>query len=162
MFCPKCGMKNNDENSWCIRCGNKLDFVFADEKKLDDESVGGGAEVTERREPIYVETEPVTEPKKQYGNGDSSNEPKKIKDHFVWAILSAVFGSVIFGVLAVIFSGLTQSEQSSGNVKKAEEYSSKAKLFCVIATIIGAIKLLSVLLFFVITIAVALFPFYLS
>lgn len=128
VFCPKCGAFNEDRNSWCIKCGYKI--VAEPEKVVEPDTT----------EVVVGEGEPH--------KSQIVVKEKKPTDYLVWSILAAIFGSIAFGIVAVIFSGLTQTENSLGNHMKAEKYSAKAKLFCLISLGIGIVKLIAVILFF--------------
>ena len=64
------------------------------------------------------------------------------------AILLTVFGSAAFGIVAIIFSGMTQTELAAGSVDKAREYSEKTRMFCWISLFVGIAKYLCIGLFF--------------
>ncbi len=164
MFCPMCGMKNNDENLWCIKCGINLEQLTSANEPAPEtvnpepvfEATSDAAECACDAAPI-ADAEPVTvytEPEVKQGE-----KPKAVKDHLVWSILAAIFGSIIFGTVAVIFSGLVQTERGTGDIQKAESYSSKAKLFCIIATSIGIAKAIFIVLLIAFIVAVAFLPF---
>ena len=162
MFCPKCGMNNNDENLWCIKCGIRLEQTVSQEEPLtiDVEPVSESTAETltykdEAEAPIDTKPETV------YVIPEVKEEKERlVKDHLIWSILAAIFGSIIFGTVAVIFSGLVQTERSTGDMEKAERYSSRAKLFCIIATSIGVAKAIFVVLLLVLISRVVFLPFF--
>ena len=148
MFCPRCGNNNNDLNLWCIRCGCRLEEghentenTSAQEISVDSEAEGTAAPVAE--------------------NAASEQKPKKIKDYMTWSIISAVLGSIAFGIAAVIFSGLTMTEITAGNTERAKEYSGKAKLFCLISLAIAIVKVIFIVLTLIIVAFMTSMPLYL-
>ena len=137
MYCPKCGAYNDNENIWCVYCGHGKLPVITETENLDKENVFSTPENEDSIAEVYKEPEKV-----RVGvlNCQWKVEKNEAKDHLVMSIISAVFGSVIFGVAAIIFSATTKSENESGNYDKAKDYSSKAKLFSIIALVVGASK----------------------
>ncbi len=137
MFCSKCGNNNNNFNLWCTRCGQRLENT--------DDNTENIAEIkpectTEIPIPVDVQKE---------------KKPNKIKDYMVWSITMAVLGSIAFGIAAVIFSGLTQTELAAGSFEKAKNYSDRAKFFCLISLSIAIVKVLFIALFVIISVAMA-------
>lgn len=139
MFCPKCGTFNKTENSWCINCGNNL----------EGEKVATEVETTREKVDESINNKPKIK----------KNE-KKIKDYLVFSILSAILGSLSFGTVALIFSGLTSTELASGNKEKAMKHSAMARLFCIISLAIGIVKLLFIIILFAFIISVSVLPWY--
>ncbi len=139
MFCPKCGTFNKTENSWCINCGNNL----------EGEKVATEVEATREKVDESINNKPKIK----------KNE-KKIKDYLVFSILSAILGSLSFGTVALIFSGLTSTELASGNKEKAMKHSAMARLFCIISLAIGIVKLLFIIILFAFIISVSVLPWY--
>lgn len=152
MYCPKCGAYNDNENIWCVHCGHgKLPSINATMEETITEK-DGEAPLTEGVKSTYndvlttddnikIETKKAVENVCIETPGCQWQVQKKdVKDYLVMSIISAVFGSVIFGVIAIIFSALTKSENEVSNYVKAKEYSSKAKLFSIIALIVGISK----------------------
>ena len=141
MYCPKCGAYNDNENIWCVCCGHgKLPIVSEteDKSKKDIYRMFDGSEkvdctdceINQNNERIRVGV----------SGCQWKVEKNEAKDYLVLAVISAVFGSVIFGVAAIIFSAMTKNENEAGNYDKAKDYSSKTKLFSIIALIVGASK----------------------
>ncbi len=149
MFCPKCGNNNNDLNLWCIRCGCKLEKIKEDTEALDI------AQSTTENEPEYAAEINAT------ANDTNVQKSNKIKDYMTWSIISAVLGSIVFGIIAVIFSGLTKTEFAAGCIDKAGLYSDKAKLFCLISLAIAIVKVIFIILVLIIVAFVASMPLYL-
>ncbi len=137
MFCPKCGTQNRDENLWCIMCGNRL----------DEESAA-----------VNIEVEKIVEEPRQVESG--KKEEEKVKDYLVWSILATILASLSFGTVALIFSGLANTELSSGNNEKAKKYSKMARMFCLISLAIGIVKILFIILIFVFFVLASVLPFY--
>ena len=145
MFCPKCGTFNRTENSWCINCGNNLEGEkVIPEVEVPQEKVDAATSGTER---IYKE------PK-------AKKSEKKIKDYLVFSIISAILGSISFGTVALIFSGLTSTELASGNKEKAMKHSAMARLFCIISLAVGLVKLLFIVVLFAFIIISSILPYY--
>lgn len=149
MFCPKCGNNNNDLNLWCIRCGCRLQEIKENTQTVDI------AEGSAENEAEYVAEVNTTE------NNTIVQKSKGIKDYMIWSIISAVLGSIVFGIVAVIFSGLTKTEFAVGSMDKAREYSDKAKLFCLISLAIAIVKVIFIIMALIIWIFVASMPMYL-
>ncbi len=145
MFCPKCGTFNKIENSWCINCGNNL----------EGEKVMPEAEISQEKFGT-----PINETEKIYKQPKIKKSEKKIKDYLILSIISAILGSLSFGTVALIFSGLTSTELASGNKEKAMKYSTKARLFCIIALAVGVVKLLFIVVMFAFMVAVSVLPYY--
>jgi len=133
MFCPKCGAFNDDSNLWCIKCGWHIASV--------DSEV-----VFENNHNENVQKNIISEKIKKEKKSKNKAKTAKVKDYLVASIIAAVLGSVAFGIVAVIFSGLTQTELAAGNMQKAAGYSEKARLFCWISLGIGLVKLVFIIL----------------
>ena len=73
---------------------------------------------------------------------------KPVQTYMIRAILLTVFGSAAFGIVSIIFSGMTQTELAAGSVDKAREYSEKTRMFCWISLFVGIAKYLCIGLFF--------------
>lgn len=142
MFCPECGMYNDNENLFCVKCGNRLNIKPVESDAAEPEPVAD--------EPI-IETYDIPDTKADLEDVNHEDVPENnirdikksvsgVKDYFARAILSAVLGSIVFGTAAIIFSGLTQSEKQVGNVKKAKIFSEKTRLFCFFALALGIVK----------------------
>lgn len=141
MYCPKCGAYNDNENIWCVYCGHgKLPVITEIEDKSEKDiysmpegaekvdGIGGGTEQNEKNIDVGL-------------SGCQWKVAKKeVKDYLLLSIISAIFGSVIFGIAAIIFSAMTKGENEAENYVKAKDYSSKAKLFSIIALVVGASK----------------------
>lgn len=151
MYCPKCGAYNDNENIWCVYCGHGKLPVITKTEELTKENICS----TPEQEGPMVATCREQEKVENLGNESEQNQENvrvgvsgcqwnvaknEAKDYLVLSIISAVFGSIIFGVAAIIFSAMTKSENEAGNYVKAKEYSSKAKLFSIIAIVVGASK----------------------
>lgn len=78
---------------------------------------------------------------------------KSIQTYMIRAILLTVFGSIAFGIVSIIFSGMTQTELAAGSVGKAREYSEKTRMFCWISLFIGIAKYICIALFFLLYLA---------
>ena len=138
MFCPKCGTNNNNENVICSKCGYSFDNI---PQNIKDEAAAKSAEYTEN---IKTDTSADAIHGEVYNSSPRPAGKGRIKDYFVQSILVAIFCSVAFGAAAIIFSGLTSTERTVGNLAKAEIYSEKTKLFCIIALALGIVKYLFV------------------
>ena len=141
MYCPKCGTLNDNENIWCVYCGHGKLPVLCETEEKHEETVYPTGKNTENTNHGSDETG-LKEEKVYVGASGCRWKVKKneAKDYFVLSIISAVFGSIIFGIAAIIFSALTKNENEAENYDKAKGYSSKARLFSIIALVIGASK----------------------
>ncbi len=149
MFCPKCGNNNNDLNLWCIRCGCRLEEIQENTEALHI------AQSTSENEPENAAEINVLE------NDTNVQKSNEIKDYMTWSIISAVLGSIVFGIIAVIFSGLTKTEFAAGSIEKARLYSDKAKLFCLISLAVAIVKVIFIILVVIIAVFMASMPLYL-
>ena len=146
MFCPKCGTYNEENSSICMRCSydfnNIPENIKGVSRAVTEPEVSQGETVKAEDygfSDLPVQNEPVkTKSRKIY-----SNRPK---DYFVQAILCSILCSIVFGIPAIIFSGMTQTEKTHGNITKAESYSNKAKIFCWLALAVGIVKYLFMIL----------------
>ena len=64
-----------------------------------------------------------------------------VKNYMVYAILCTVFLFLPTGIPAIYFAGKVGPAQRAGNVAGALEASKKAKLFCQISLLVGAVLL---------------------
>ena len=149
MFCPKCGTHNEENCSVCVRC--RYDF-----NNIPENIKGVSRVFTEpaMQPQEVVSAEDYGVPDLQVQGKTEKNKSRKIysnrpKDYFVQAILCAILCSVVFGIPAIIFSGMTQTEKMHGNITKAESYSNKAKMFCWLAMAVGIVKYVFIILLIV-------------
>lgn len=150
MYCPKCGAYNDNENIWCVYCGYGKLPVITEIEIPDRENVFTTPKNDDTIAEIYKEPENVEDIENAIEKKEKARigmpgcrwkvEKNKAKDYLILSIISAIFGSVIFGVAAIIFSAMTKSENEAVNYDKAKDYSSKAKLFSIIALVVGASK----------------------
>ncbi len=151
MYCPKCGAYNDNENIWCVYCGHGKLPVITEAENSDKENVSNTPETDDTITTTCKNTETVERIENVTGTKEEKVhvgvsgcrwkvEKNEVKDFLVLSIISTVFGSFIFGVAAIIFSAMTKSENEAGNYIKAKDYSSKAKLFSIIALVVGASK----------------------
>lgn len=134
MVCPRCGKNNDDLNKWCIECGYMLEEKPENtESAVCEDSIAEGV-------PEYITEAIINE------NNTCEQKTKKIRHYMGWSIIAAVFGSIVFGIVAVIFSGITKVELASGNIEKAEAYSKHTKLFCLISLSVAIVKVIFIIL----------------
>lgn len=146
MFCPKCGTCNEENSSACMRCSYDFNNIPENIKGVSrtfTEPEVSREETVKTEEcsisDLPVQKEPVkTKHRKKYLNST--------KDYFIPAMLCAILCSVVFGIPAVIFSGMAQTERTHGNTGKAESYSQKTKMFCWLALAVGIVKYLFMIL----------------
>lgn len=157
MFCPKCGTYNENGSYSCVKCGYGFGNI-PDSIKGAERPAQTGAEEAADSAAAHSSENTVFGGSAANGTnvyGDfhgggtyaSTNTARKKsskfpKDYFVQSVLTAILCSVTFGVAAIIFSGMTQTERSAGNIAKAELYSEKTKMFCWIAFAVGVAKYL--------------------
>jgi len=62
---------------------------------------------------------------------------RNIDDYLVWAILATIFCCLPFGIVAIVYAAQAKGHLSSGDLEAAEETSSKARKWCLAATLTG-------------------------
>lgn len=128
MFCPNCGNRNEELNKWCTTCGYKFD------EKPEETENPAADEI-----PIEIMPE-FTLQKTETETVIPESEPQKIKSYLGWSIIAALLGSIIFGIAAVIFAGITKAELAAGDAERAKIYSDHTKFFCLIALSVAIVK----------------------
>ena len=173
VFCPRCGKHCFSDNKFCERCGykvgvfsaliNEIDELQADKQQesvvppvVDEvEPVNGECVTPETDEAneaesklVFEESNPEEEtnvlPVAENVEAVKDMEEEKINNYFALSIWSAMLFSFVFGICALIFSAMTQTEQKIGNLDKAKIYSEKTKMFCRFAIAVGIAKLVVV------------------
>lgn len=79
-------------------------------------------------------------------NGYSNNEnqmavPKKPNNNMVWAILTTLLCSPLFGIIAIVQASKVNALYASGDYKGAQQASSRAGMWSIVAAIVGLIGL---------------------
>lgn len=155
MYCPNCGAHNENTYNNCTSCG----MYIADINKKEKEKQALDAETFEEKKEyvapdiktsfesekednsFFKDEEPERHtPEKKYYEAIYRQYVKKPKDYFIFSILCTIFGSVGFGIAAIVFSVMTKAEINAGNIKKAGIYSQNTRTFCIFSVIIGIIK----------------------
>lgn len=62
---------------------------------------------------------------------------RNIDDYLVWAILATIFCCLPFGIVAIVYAAQAKGHLSSGDFEAAEEAASKARTWCLAATLTG-------------------------
>lgn len=149
MFCPRCGSRNEDTNNLCIMCGYKFE-----EKQEETECLAADADTVEALSEFAAEETAseiiCLEP-----------ESQKIRHYLGWSIVAAILGSIVFGIAAVIFSGITKAELAAGDVDKAMVYSEHTKFFCLISLSVAIVKFIFVVAALLIFLSISQMPLFL-
>ncbi len=69
-----------------------------------------------------------------------------IKDYMVFSVLVLAFCSKIFGAIALANSSKVSALLYSGDITEAMEVSKKAKKWCIVALILGILKVVAIVL----------------
>ncbi len=147
MYCPNCGAQNENTYNNCTSCGMYIADINKKEREKQEQPLDINEEVEPAVEEVledttqYKEPEPERHtPEKKYYEAIYRQYVKKPKDYFVFSILCTIFGSIGFGIAAIVFSVMTKAEINAGNIKKAGIYSQNTRTFCIFSVIIGIIK----------------------
>lgn len=154
MYCPNCGAYNENTYNNCTSCGMYIADINKKEKAKQApeaeafeekaESVAQDVNISfesEKEDNSFLKEEPERHtPEKKYYEAIYRQYVKKPKDYFIFSILCTIFGSVGFGIAAIVFSVMTKAEINAGNIKKAGIYSQNTRTFCIFSVIIGIIK----------------------
>lgn len=165
MYCPNCGAYNDNSYNNCISCGKYIaDINKSIRQATEEKAAQPPVEQVVEEKPVLetnVSSENVREvipdtsndsfnPKTEEAKNSVQNNNryesvyreyvKKPKEYFIFSILCTIFGSLGFGIAAIVFSVMTKAEISSGNIKKASIYSQNTKIFCIFSIVIGIIK----------------------
>ena len=63
----------------------------------------------------------------------------RAESHLVWAILVTLFCCLPFGIVAIVHAAQVDGKQSAGDYEGAQEYSEKARNWCIASMICGVI-----------------------
>ena len=63
----------------------------------------------------------------------------KIPNYLVWSILTTIFCCVPCGIAAIVYSSKVSTLEARGDYAGAQAASSKAKLWCIVSAVLGAI-----------------------
>ena len=176
MYCPNCGTYNEDSYNNCISCGKYIADInknlrqqttaataeqeqsektyYAQPEEVKNQAFEVQADsATEESAKAYVPAvaENLSEEKKQtpdkkYYEAIYRQYVKKPKEYFILSVLCTIFGSIGFGIAAIVFSVMTKAEISAGNIKKAGIYSQNTRTFCIFSIVIGVIKYLFIII----------------
>ncbi len=170
MYCPNCGTYNEDSYNNCISCGK---YIADINKNLRQQTTAAAVEQEMPEKTFYSQAEDVktqtsdiqdtvkpyipaveenlseekkNTPDKKYYEAIYRQYVKKPKEYFILSILCTIFGSIGFGIAAIVFSVMTKAEISAGNIKKAGIYSQNTRTFCIFSIVIGVIKYLFIII----------------
>ena len=127
MYCKTCKREiENTNNGVCPYCG--------------------GSEFTEEATDNFSNENQQRELQTHFNQ--SSVPPKEINQtaYLVFAILATVLCCLPLGIPAIVFSAKINGAQLAGNYALAGEYAKKAKIFTIIAAVLGVV---AVVLYFV-------------
>lgn len=88
-------------------------------------------------------------------------EQKKVRHYMGWAIIAALFGSVLFGIAAIICSVITKARLSAKDIDKAEGWSNHTKLFCLISLAVGIVEFIVIVITLIIFCSISEMPLFL-
>lgn len=71
--------------------------------------------------------------------GNQTTIPKKPNSNLVWAILTTVLCSPLFGIIAIVHASKVNAKYASGDYQGAEQASSRAAAWSTVAAIVGLI-----------------------
>lgn len=160
MYCPNCGAQNEETYNNCISCGKYIGDINKNLRARQE-----AQEIDEKNEPEIIfslpkkeepqaEFESFKEPEKTAPEERKYSEPvyrqyvKEPKKYFILSVLCTIFGSLGFGIAAIVFSVMTKAEICSGNIKKAKIYSENTKMFCIFSIVVGIIKYIFIAILF--------------
>ncbi|MDQ3279850.1 MAG: CD225/dispanin family protein [Acidobacteriota bacterium] len=133
--CPHCGTSNLDNSAICANCGRALAVPPAPEMQSS-----------------Y--TPPPPPPAGSYAPPPSSYPPpgmmptgERIPNYLVQSILVTLCCCLPLGIVAIIFAAQVNSKIAMGDIAGARDASKKAKMFCLIAVLLGIVS--SALIFLV-------------
>lgn len=73
-----------------------------------------------------------------YGNnGNGADVPPKPSDFMVWAILSTIFCSILFGIISIVYASKVDNLWCAGKYTEAQNAASKARTWFWIAFVFG-------------------------
>lgn len=82
-----------------------------------------------------------------YPDEEETAERSKPENYLLWAILSALFCFLPFGIVAIVYALQVDRAWSDGDVEGAVKSSEKAKLWCLISLVCLAVPVALMLLF---------------
>lgn len=158
MFCPYCGEENPDGARFCGACGKELPIIENPPVSPEKGETGGADDNAgaEAAAPVVNCGQPKPNAETcghadtSAGNGrvyyDFGSETLPLrprpKNHLVLAIVVAILFSRIFGILAIVFSAMTDDAWRQGLEEKAYRYSSTTKTLSIIGIVLGALAIL--------------------
>lgn len=131
MFCPKCGSRNEDNVYHCANCGSPVRPAPA-------------ANVPPYGGTPAANVPPYGAPPVEGGVYSSASGMPKPNN---WLIPAIVVTALSFlgcsclplGVVAIIFAAMVDGKYTSGDYAGAQNFAGKAKLFTILAIVIGVI-----------------------
>lgn len=93
----------------------------------------------------------------QYWHFDSRNagqeqRPPMPSTYLPWSLIVTLVCCMPLGIVAIIYSSMVESRYAAGNYAGAQSASSAAKYWCIAGAILGALKYLWMIIYFMITI----------
>jgi hypothetical protein len=131
--CPHCGTSNLDNAAICANCGRAL-------------AVPPPPSMPESQSQSQSYTPPPPPPGYSGYTPPAPYTGAPIPNYLVQSILVTLCCCLPLGVVALIFAAQVNSKIAAGDIEGARQASSKAKLFCIIAFVLGLVGLALVLL----------------
>ena len=116
MFCPKCGVENTNNASFCIECNHELQPVRQQ----------GAPPPPHMAPPPQMAAQPMA----------------GVPNYLVQSILVTLFCCLPLGIVAIVFAAQVNGKLAVGDIYGAQEVSNKAKMWCWWAFGIGLVGVL--------------------
>jgi hypothetical protein len=124
--CPHCGTSNLDNAAICANCGRAL-------------AVPPPPSMPESQSQSY--TPPPSPPGYSGYTPPAPYSGAPIPNYLVPSILVTLCCCLPLGIVALIFAAQVNSKLAAGDIDGARQASSKAKLFCIIAVVLGLVAI---------------------
>lgn len=126
MYCPKCGVQNDDNASVCVSCG----YVLNNNSNINNNGVNTNATTN------------------QYSNQSSNNQMTgSVPSYLAFSILTTLFCCLPTGIVGIVYSSQVDSKLRNGDMNGAMDSSKKAKIWCWVSFGVGIAWILLCILF---------------
>ena len=133
-FCTNCGQPIEGDVRFCTACGAPVPPLQSQPQP--------------EPQPAYAQPEP--QPTYAQPQPEVRQQPRgpKPSNYLVWAILSTIFCCLPFGIVSIVYAAKVDNLWNAGKYYEAEDASRKAKIWMLVAVIIGVISIgINILLF---------------
>jgi hypothetical protein len=129
MYCPQCGVENQDSARFCKACGLDLE---KDLQQRQEPGFGPAGQQTGQQPPSSEQQyqQPSQPAPQYYQPAPPYGAPPHVPSYMAWAIVTLILCFWPTGIVAVVYASQVGNKLALGDYTGAQESSRKAKIWC--------------------------------